>query len=337
MRSHRIHKTLSKHRNLMSVLFGAMLMASVPVSRAGAEHAFATAQNGTWRGERHEKLVLTPTPAWGDIGGWNQPQYYATIQLADIDGDGRPELIGRGPGGILVNHFDTATDSWVAKHDGPPLSDAAHWDQPQYYTTIQFADIDGDGQAELVGRGPDGIQAWHYDPRSDRWKKLASGGPFADSSLRSTEATQWEEPQYYATIHLADIDGDGHAELVGRGSDGLHVYRYEKKSYKWSEISSITELSDGNGWDQPKHYSTIHLADLDGRAGAELVARGPEGIHLYQYDKGRGNWSSLPPITDLSDANGWDQPKHYSSIQVADVDGRPGAELIARGPDGIQV
>jgi hypothetical protein len=141
-------------------------------------------------------LALPPTPAWGDIGGWDQPQYYATIQLADIDGDGRAELIGRGPGGILVNRFDTATHAWIAKKPGPPLSYTAHWDQPQYYTTIQLADVDGDGQSELVARGSDGIQVWHYDSRTDCWSELAYGGPFADSPEGSSDSTHWGQPQY---------------------------------------------------------------------------------------------------------------------------------------------
>jgi hypothetical protein len=145
MRSRRIHRTLSKHRKLVTLLFGAILTASVPVSRARAEHVSTTAQNAASSGEHHPNLALPPTPAWGDIGGWDQPQYYGTIQLADIDGDGRAELIGRGPSGILVNRFDTASDAWIAKNPGPPLSDTADWDQPQYYSTIQFADIDGDG------------------------------------------------------------------------------------------------------------------------------------------------------------------------------------------------
>lgn len=65
-------------------------------------------------------ISLSPTPAWSDFSGWDQPRYYATIQLADIDGDGRAELLGRGPGGILVNHFDTATQAWIAWRPGPP-------------------------------------------------------------------------------------------------------------------------------------------------------------------------------------------------------------------------
>jgi hypothetical protein len=328
MQPRRVHRTLSNGRKLVRLFFGAMLITSLPVVCARAEITSTTARNGDC--ERPGRLALAPDPAWGDIGGWDQPQYYATIQLADIDGDGRAELIGRGPGGILVNHFDTATETWVAKHAGPPLSDVAHWDQPQYYTTIKFADIDGDGQAELVARGPDGIQVWHYDSQADCWKELASSGPFSDSG-------DWGDAQYYTTIHLADVDGDGRAELVGRASDGLHVYRYEKNSHRWSELPPITDLSDAGGWDQAKYYSTIHLADVDGRPGAELVARGPDGIHVYHYENESGSWIPLPTLTELSDANGWDRPQYNSSIQLADVDGRPGTELIARGPDGVHV
>ncbi len=337
MRSQRICPTAEKYGDTAKLIVSVMFVSSTLIAGGFAGHTSDTGQDGASTiGSRH-KVQLPPTPAWGDIGGWDQPQYYATIQLADIDGDGRAELIARGPSGILVNRFDSASHAWIAKKPGPPLSDAARWDQPQYYATIQFADVDGDGQAELVARGSDGIQVWHYDSRADCWKELAFAGPFPDSSHGDTDSTPWERPQYYTTIHLADIDGDGHAELVGRGSDGLHVYRYEGKSRSWSELPRIIELSDANGWDQPKHYSTIHLADIDGQAGAEVIARGPDGIHVYHYDKTSANWSSLPPIAELSDANGWDQASHYSSIQAADIDGRPGAEVIARGPDGLHV
>lgn len=65
----------------------------------------------------------------------------------------------RGGGGILVNRFDTTAGVWIAKNPGPPLSDQEGWNQPQYYTTIQLADIDGNPGAELLGRGGAGIPA----------------------------------------------------------------------------------------------------------------------------------------------------------------------------------
>src|SRR4051812_28914716 len=193
-----------------------MLVASTAVARGFAGQTSGTDQDQPTAAQSHKTAQLPPTPAWGDIGRWDQPQYYSTIQLADIDGDGRAELIGRGPGGILVNHFDPASHAWVAKHPGPPLSDTAHWDQPQYYTTIQLADIDGDGQAELIGRGVEGIEVWHYHRGTDTWTKLGPSGPFSDPAHGAADSTPWDQPQYYTTIRLADIDGDGQAELLGR-------------------------------------------------------------------------------------------------------------------------
>ena len=46
-------------------------------------------------------------PTWTDAGGWNDPSQYSTIQLADVDGDGKDELIGRSDAGIQIYRFDT--------------------------------------------------------------------------------------------------------------------------------------------------------------------------------------------------------------------------------------
>jgi hypothetical protein len=325
------------HGERAKLLVCLMLLASTSFTRAFAGYKPSGDQNGSSAAQSHKSVQLPPTPAWGDLGGWDQPQYYSTIQLADIDGAGRAELIGRGPGGILVNRFDTATQAWIAKHPVPPLGDAAHWDQPQYYTTIQLADIDGDGQAELIGRGVEGVEVWHYHPATDSWTKLGPSDPFADPAHGAADSTPWDQPQYYSTIRLADIDGDGQAELVGRSIEGIRVYHWDRKSCRWILRSSGPILADADGWDQPKHYSTIRLADIDGRTGAELIARGSDGLHTYRFDKQTNTWSPLSKIAELSDADGWDQPQHYITIQLADVDGSPGAELIARGSDGLHV
>jgi hypothetical protein len=91
---------------LARLLLGAALLISLSAPAAWAKHA---------PGNSPAKLRLPPPPAWGDMGRWDQPQYYATIQLADIDGDGQAELLGRWAGGILVNHFDTTSHSFVAR------------------------------------------------------------------------------------------------------------------------------------------------------------------------------------------------------------------------------
>lgn len=41
-------------------------------------------------------------------------------------------------------------------------------------------------------------------------------------------------------------------------------------------------------------------------------------------------------IPSMSDANGWNLPQHYLTIQAADIDGKPGAELIGRSVTNVQ-
>jgi hypothetical protein len=98
----------------------------------------------------------------------------------------------------------TAAGAWTQLPNGPLWSDARGWNQPQYYETIQFADIDGDGAAELLGRAPDsdpngsGIQVWKYDGTTSSWVQLPSGPAW-------TDAAGWNQVQYYRTIQTARV------------------------------------------------------------------------------------------------------------------------------------
>ena len=53
---------------------------------------------------------------------------------------------------------------------------------------------------------------------SGQWQNLNAG------TLGLTDVGGWNLPQYYQTLRLADINGDGQAELLLRGADGLHTY-----------------------------------------------------------------------------------------------------------------
>src|SRR5206468_1397275 len=157
-------------------------------------------------------------PALSDAAGWNEADNYSTIQYADIDGDGRAELVARGGVGIHVYKCDPASHTWSGPFYGPAFSDASGWAGPHYYATIRCADIDGDGRAELLARSGVGIHVYKCDPASHTWAQLPDGPALSDAS-------GWSNAQYYATIQYADVDGDGRAELIARGSVGIHVYK----------------------------------------------------------------------------------------------------------------
>ena len=129
---------------------------------AGAQDACPEA-NPTYTSNCGPTFVV---PAWGDAGGWTDPSKYSTIQLADFNGDRTDELMARNDQGIEIYWFDTSLGQWRPQVDGngvqqvitdfrsplPSENPATDWTQPEYYSTIQTAHINGAPSARPAGR-----------------------------------------------------------------------------------------------------------------------------------------------------------------------------------------
>jgi hypothetical protein len=303
------------------------------------------------------------SPIFSDANDWNHPQYYQTIQTADVNHDRIQELLARSAGGIILWGYNAIPDTptygqWVPLQDGPAWSDNNGWDQPQYYETIQCADIDGNGPY-LIGRAPDtdphgkGIQVWRYqgntsDPTNQSWTPQPSGPPW-------TDAAGWNLPQYYETIQCADVVGNPggiHKALLGQGPNGMEMWAFD---WRHDSPTHNTWVKGANVWDasgnftQPQYYRTIQLADIDGDRAQELIVRGPYGIRAWKFQGGSifdpadQTWIPLPDGPAWSDhpingkGGGWYQAQYYETIQCADIDGDGQAELLARDASGIEV
>ena len=84
-----------------------------------------------------------------------------------------------------------------------------------YYRSIHFADVNGDGYADVCGRNASGVTC----------ALNTKNGAFAASTMwittEFTDAAGWSADAYGSTVQLADINGDGRADVCGRGSAGL--------------------------------------------------------------------------------------------------------------------
>ena len=273
-------------------------------------------------------------PEFSDADDWDRPQYYSTIALADIDGDGDDEVVGRAAAGLTVWRYQPgsggAGGSWLAPSGFGPLSDADGFNQPQYYETIRFANIDSDPAEELLVRAADGMQVYSWT--GSAWQLLGSKGPFPD--LNPVDGKPWwNNPQYYRTIQTADIDGDGASELLARGPDGMETYGWTGSSWRLLDQSIV--FSDDAGWGLARYYETIQAADLDGDGGAELIGRSHLGMVTYGWaDSG---WSQLSADGPFPDSAGWGAAQYYLTIQTGDFDGDGKAELLARGAAGLSI
>lgn len=204
-------------------------------------------------------------PALSDANGWAAAPYYNTIRFVDLNGDGKADICARDGQGLIC--WISTSNGFGPSFRGPAWSDASGWNSPQYYMTIQFADLNGDGIADVCARDSAGIQCW-----------LGTGTSFVDSFRGPdwSDVSGWAAPQYYYTIKLIDLDGDGKADLCGRDGSGLNCWL--GTGSKFTSSTRFFDWSDASGWAGAEHYTTIRFADLTGDGKTSVCGRAAGGL-----------------------------------------------------------
>jgi len=284
-------------------------------------------QKGSWI--RGDDLPPTSGSIFSDLAGWNKPEYYTTIQFADVDGCGHPEVFGRAIDGIKFFTY-VQDQGWSLHSSLSGLSDAEGGNKYPYYLSIRGADIDGDGQAEIVGRSSTRLEVYKWIAEVKQWAFYTGQGIFTDSADGWDSATQW------STIQWADLDRDGRVEALGRGPDGIRVYKFHKETRLFEQIALLPDFSDDTGWVDPSWYRTIQCADIDGCGAKEILGRNAEGVQVYKFSDGAFKHHST--IGFFGDANGFrEDPRYYLTIKSGYLKGPGAASVIGRSPSGLVV
>jgi hypothetical protein len=266
---------------------------------------------------------------FSDANGFgNGPQYYSTIKLADINGDGKADLCGRGIVGVYCA-LSTGTTFGAATLWNSTFTDVNGWTDAKYYSTIQFADINGDGKADLCGRDSTGMMC-----------ALSTGTTFAAPSnwiVGYSDAAAWGNgPYYYSTIKILDMNKDGKADICGRGIGGV-VCNYSTGTAFGAAGLSAPLFSDANGWNAgPQYYSTIQFSDVNGDGNIDVCGRGIPGMSCALSTGPVGNFAAATSWSaSFSDAYGFGNPQYYTTIGLVDMNLDGKADICARGSGGI--
>jgi hypothetical protein len=291
-------------------------------------------------------------PAWGDQAGWANPNQYSTILTADVDGDGTDELIGRNATGLEVFTWGQpfqatasaypdadppavvtdlpAPGQWLPFGDGPgpTAADVDGFYDPSLYTTFRVANLDSDAADELVARTFAGLVV--YDYAGGAWSaSTAAVGVMADSVT-----DPWWEEQYYATIAIGDVDGDAVDDVVGRGANGIESYSYQGNG-SFTRLDQDGTMADN--WYEPQYWGTIRVGDVTGDGAADLIGRDEDG-GLIVYTLSSGSWTTNGSSNGTwTDAAGWTNESWYSTIGLADLNGDGTDDIYGRTQYGVDV
>jgi hypothetical protein len=188
-----------------------------------------------------------------------------SLDAADLDGDGDLDLAGTG--NLSFHHPTAAGDriGWWENRDGgfvPRTTEAF-----QGAWTVHCADLDGDGDTDLVGTGYlSWTVAW--------WENDGRGG-----FTRRDVDTAFPGPVHAIA---ADLDRDGDSDLVGAGYDGGVVAWWENDGTQGFIRRTVDDSFEGAGG--------VAAADLDGDGDTDLAGVAYEGnlVAWWENDGAQG-------------------------------------------------
>jgi hypothetical protein len=257
-------------------------------------------------------------------GGWRVDKHPRF--LADTTGDGRADVVGFGDGGV-----------WVSRAQPDGTFDALRLVVANFGYTAggwrvekhprMMADTTGDGRADIVGFGEAGV--WMSRAQAD-----GSYGPLQlVVGNFGYSAGGWRVERHPRFV--ADLTGDGRADILGFGDDGVWVSLAQPDgSYGPPElvVANFGYSAAGGGWRVEKHPR--FLADTTGDGRLDIVGFGEAGVYV---SRSLGGGKFEPPglvVTNFGySAGGWRVEKHPRFVVDTTGDGR--ADIIGCGEAGV--
>ena len=282
---------------------------------------------------------------------WHWPAAFGRrVRAADIDGDGRDELI--------------AAEEWYFVWSYDVERELPKWSIPIDLDigSIALHDVDCDGRPDLlVGQGQ-----WGYLQIFD--------------TVTQQEKGSYPNPEHGVTdIALGDVDGDGQVELIwgagatSTGPDYMYVVDLQSHDVEWSNADLVgpfvgTATGDIDGDGKPEIVAIATYSDAGYSGGRILVfdaaTRGlravsdPVGFGFYPIEDLKLRNVDADPALEIVVAMNylydgvvrvydfdaglnaftlvWENPEHpfgspFTSVEIADADGDGGLDVVAGG------
>ncbi len=269
--------------------------------------------------------ALDPVPMWvasygASAGGFRTERH--PRMLADVDGDGRADIIGFGNAGAYVSpstgsaFFPPAL--WVANYG----YEAGGWRVDRHLR--QVLDVNGDSLADIVGFGNAGVHV-----------SLSTGAAFQSPERwvvnYGYEAGGWRLDRHPRL--LGDVNGDGLPDVVGFGNDGAYVSVSTGGAFQPPELWVGNFGYDAGGWRVERHPRV--LADCNGDGLLDIVGFGNDGAYVSLSTGSSFQDPELWVNNYGYVAGGWRVDRHPRF--AADVNGDGRADIVGFGNDGAYV
>lgn len=214
------------------------------------------------------RLVLR---AFGWNYGWKLGSQARCVVKATVAG--RKDVVAFGNDGVWRARGDGAGGYGIPQRVSSDFSYARGWRSERH--PCFAADVTGDGRVDLVGFHDDGVFVANGKP----------DGTFSPAKVMTHGlARGWNTHRHIRLV--ADLSGDGRADLVGFGDDGVWVARSLPGGGFAAAERVSKEFGYNHGWRVDLHPRMV--ADLNGDGRLDLVGFGQDGVWVVRAKAGGG-------------------------------------------------
>lgn len=261
------------------------------------------------------------------------------VVAGDFDGDGQAEIVvvpeapGTGGNDLWAMKFDRATKRWehLSPLPGHPFSADINCDagaaQPTGFgvKAVLAADVDGDGQQELIvlpdigGTAGNDLWVMKFNRARKTWEHLSPNSAHGFLADLNCDAGAAAPTSFGVKLVVAgDFDGDGQAELIvapdvpGTAGTDFWAMKFNRATRTWEHLSPIAGhpfAADINCDDHAPNpvgfgVKALLVADVDGDGQQELIVlpevggTGGNDLWALKFNRARKQWEHVSPIAD---------------------------------------
>lgn len=237
--------------------------------------------------------------------------YEGEMEFADVDGDGDQDLFTLG----YSEGFDTHAKLYL--NDGNGIFTLANTSIPELgYSSMAFADVDGDNDIDLLVAGQSGVSG---NLPTGTYLYLNDGdGNFTDSNQSITDVI-------HCSIGFADVDNDNDQDIFILGSSS-------------NLAGAVTELflNDGSGdyTLSTNNFTLVYqgafdFADVDGDDDLDVLVTGTslggnfDPISTLYENDGNGNFTEYAGSSFIG--------VNISTVDFADIDNDGDEDVLVTG------